>query len=948
MGKEIQEQAARGATIGERLAVPLDAEEDEVRHDAGRVQGSLFGLGDVAGRADARQARHRGGEAPGVGVVLGKALDHARGAIPEGDHPGRGQDAGLAHTATEQLPRATGPPDEVARADDHAADRAGEAFREAERDGVGGAGQLRARDPEGDGRVPEAGPIDMEPDSVLVGDGRDLGRIGNAERPSHRMSVGVLDDDEPRDRLVRVARVAERLFDLDGIEGAVGSLAERPDGRPRDHGVTGRLVQDDVALVPGDRLLAAREVGHLGHEVAHRARGHEQPSFLAQELGRALLEGMNGGIVAEDVVADLGLGHRPPHLGRGPGDGVGTKVDQVHALGEDTARSVRGPGGGFPGPRARCTVRPVEPREPTPREPKPPERTPRDHGYRADARLRQASSNRTRGTILGLVAIIASGFAFSILKPEGLDPAPSRTGLAGGPVATSLGHAPTPVAALAVLGQPAPRRPVPMMAGWLQWLDPLTGALMGDAAPPEAGATSLTFVDAAGEAVQVCVAPAQNGPDLTVEVHLCSFLASGHERDEIPIATFHTPLFFPAFDRSVGIVPLQLDATVSRDGRWLWLASAALVNDHTWAVEVRRVDLASDAVIATRTIREIPVREFGLQPPSAEGWLLESGWLLRPVIRASPDGAELSLTLTASDPTAVETGLLRQERVVIPSSLDPNTAISVAFPSGGPSDLACDPTRASWATERHYLTLCSHQESDRSLQPFVRIESPDDMTRDVAVGTTIPESVAAFDDSSWLLNARTGRLYRWAPEALQLSSLDVATRAGTTVILAPAGLPPAGGIETPAGGVAADGQLDWTQLTPAGASAAGLQLAGSGDGRYLYATARPPRAGFGGRLVVPPRSVVWVIEAATNRLLGRGDAPAEIDQIALAPGGGPLLEMLTPTLQEGPGLVTDWVEPVWFVDQATGQTLEVAGQVRGPGTLPGTLLPPLVGRLAGF
>jgi hypothetical protein len=487
-----------------------------------------------------------------------------------------------------------------------------------------------------------------------------------------------------------------------------------------------------------------------------------------------------------------------------------------------------------------------------------------------------------------------------------------------------------------------------MIAGWLRWLDPRTGTLVGDAQPPDVGLPSLTFVDAAGDAVQVCAPPAQYGPDLAVEVRLCRFLPQGTARDPTTIATFHTPIFFPGFDRRVGIDPLQLDATISRDGQWLWLASAALVNDHAWAVEVRRVDLARGGEIVTRSIREIPVRESGLQRPSADGWIVESGWLLRPVIRASPDGGELSLTITASDPLTVGSGLLHQERVMLRSSLDPADPIEVASPAGGSSDLACDPTRSGWAGPRQYVTLCSHQESDGSLQPFVRIESPDDMTRDVSIGTTIPKSAAAFDDSSWLLDARAGRLYRWAPETLELSSLDVASRAGSTASLDPDGAPAAGGIVPPPGGVGADGQLDWTELAPAGSSAAGLQLAGSGNGRYLYVTARLPAPPAGGGAIVPTRSVVWVVEAATNRLLGRADAPAQIDQIALAPGGGSLLQMLTPVLHDGAAPVTDWVEPVWFVDPATDQTLEVVGQVRGPGTLPGALLDPLVGTLAGF
>ena len=77
----------------------------------------------------------------------------------------------------------------------------------------------------------------------------------------------------------------------------------------------------------GDRLLAAPEVGELRDEVAHRAAGDEQPGLLAEELGGAFLEGDDGRVVAEDVVADLGLGHGVAHGVGGPRDRVAAQVD---------------------------------------------------------------------------------------------------------------------------------------------------------------------------------------------------------------------------------------------------------------------------------------------------------------------------------------------------------------------------------------------------------------------------------------------------------------------------------------------------------------------------------------------------------------------------------------------------------------------------------------------
>ena len=72
------------------------------------------------------------------------------------------------------------------------------------------------------------------------------------------------------------------------------------------------------------------EVRHLGDEVAHRPGGDEQAGLLAEQLGGALLEGVDRGVVAEDVVADLGVGHRPAHRRGWVGDGVAAQVDAGH------------------------------------------------------------------------------------------------------------------------------------------------------------------------------------------------------------------------------------------------------------------------------------------------------------------------------------------------------------------------------------------------------------------------------------------------------------------------------------------------------------------------------------------------------------------------------------------------------------------------------------------
>ena len=63
--------------------------------------------------------------------------------------------------------------------------------------------------------------------------------------------------------------------------------------------------------------------------VAHGAGGHEQRGFLAGDFGRALLQPVDGGIFAVNVVADLGLHHGAPHLGRGLGHGIAAQIDHA-------------------------------------------------------------------------------------------------------------------------------------------------------------------------------------------------------------------------------------------------------------------------------------------------------------------------------------------------------------------------------------------------------------------------------------------------------------------------------------------------------------------------------------------------------------------------------------------------------------------------------------------
>ena len=78
-----------------------------------------------------------------------------------------------------------------------------------------------------------------------------------------------------------------------------------------------------------DHLLAVARAHHDRDQVAQRPRREEDRGLLAQELGGHRLEQVDGGVLAEHVVADRRLRHEAAHLRRRSRRGVAAEVDQV-------------------------------------------------------------------------------------------------------------------------------------------------------------------------------------------------------------------------------------------------------------------------------------------------------------------------------------------------------------------------------------------------------------------------------------------------------------------------------------------------------------------------------------------------------------------------------------------------------------------------------------------
>ncbi len=140
----------------------------------------------------------------------------------------------------------------------------------------------------------------------------------------------------------------DRRLDLGEIERAVGPVRDhlRLDGA--ENGQPARFVAVTVRLAAQDYLLAALAMAHQRREVRLRAGREQQRRLEAEQLGGLGLQLVYRRIVAEDVVAELGVVHRPAHPGRGPGHRVGAQIDDAAGLFHQRySRSLRGSQIGF-------------------------------------------------------------------------------------------------------------------------------------------------------------------------------------------------------------------------------------------------------------------------------------------------------------------------------------------------------------------------------------------------------------------------------------------------------------------------------------------------------------------------------------------------------------------------------------------------------------------------
>ena len=87
------------------------------------------------------------------------------------------------------------------------------------------------------------------------------------------------------------------------------------------------FARDDVRGLVRQDLVAGPAMHQRRRDVAHGARRHEHRGLLAQEIGDALAEQVDGRIVADLLVADLGRAIASRIAGGRAGLGVRQQVD---------------------------------------------------------------------------------------------------------------------------------------------------------------------------------------------------------------------------------------------------------------------------------------------------------------------------------------------------------------------------------------------------------------------------------------------------------------------------------------------------------------------------------------------------------------------------------------------------------------------------------------------
>jgi hypothetical protein len=255
-------------------------------------------------------------------VVLGQPVD----VVIERVHAGGRHDPGLPHGAAELVLEASRPHHALRRARDDRAERAAEPLREADRDRLRVSGDRRRLHPARNRGVEQPRAVQVQTQVELAAG---LGhRLDLSERPdaASRGVVRVLDrHDACRRHMAEVAPPRSRAHLVRGETPRDGR--KRPRHQPRMHRRAAELGNEDVRQLLGDQLVAGLAEHAQRDLVRHRRGRHEDRVLVAQDLGRPPLELVDGRVLPDLLVTDLGVRHRLAHRLRRLRRRIGAEID---------------------------------------------------------------------------------------------------------------------------------------------------------------------------------------------------------------------------------------------------------------------------------------------------------------------------------------------------------------------------------------------------------------------------------------------------------------------------------------------------------------------------------------------------------------------------------------------------------------------------------------------
>ena len=206
---------------------------------------------------------------------------------------GRGDNAGLAHGAAEQLAGVLGFPDKVFRPAEKGSHGSSQPLGDAEHERVRVLGQLLYGNAEICGGVENARAVHVDWHAVFIGQAADGGHALRRDTGSTGVIVGVLDADQldrvPLERAFHVGRVGHAV----GVE-FVKSFFHLAEARVEG----GFFAAVEVLQLVDQHGVAGTAPGQQGGLVAHRAGDAEQHSLLARERCRHVLQFVDRSVFA--------------------------------------------------------------------------------------------------------------------------------------------------------------------------------------------------------------------------------------------------------------------------------------------------------------------------------------------------------------------------------------------------------------------------------------------------------------------------------------------------------------------------------------------------------------------------------------------------------------------------------------------------------------------------